>query len=165
MATKNARVEALPAIIALTDEFCRDHLNQEYADMCGRLAEKLARKRPSPLTSGKPNAWASGIIRTIGMVNFLGDPSQTRHMKMSEIDAALGVSESTGSAKSMLIRKMLKMHQLDPEWTLPSRLNDNPLVWMLSVNGFVMDIRLAPREAQEVAFQQGLIPYIPDAKQ
>jgi uncharacterized protein DUF6398 len=163
MATKDVKADVLPVIVELIDQFCRDYLNEEYAAVCRRLAEKLARKRPSPLASGKPNAWASGIIRTIGMVNFLGDPSQTPHMKMSEIDAALGVSESTGSAKSMLIRKTLKMHQLDPEWTLPSRLDDNPLVWMLSVNGFLMDIRHAPREAQEVAFQQGLIPYIPDA--
>ena len=40
-------------------------------------------------------------------------------------------------------------------------MDDNPLVWMLNVNGFVMDIRLAPKEAQEIAFRKGLIPYIP----
>ena len=50
---------------------------------------------------------------------------------------------------------------MDPEWCLPSRLEDNPLVWMLTVNGLIMDIRDAPREAQEVAFRKGLIPYIP----
>ena len=38
---------------------------------------------------------------------------------------------------------------------------DNPLVWMLEVNGFVIDIRHAPREAQVVAYQKGLIPWIP----
>jgi hypothetical protein len=38
---------------------------------------------------------------------------------------------------------------------------DNPMVWMLEVNGFLMDIRHAPREAQEIAFEKGLIPYIP----
>lgn len=59
------------------------------------------------------------------------------------------------------IRKMLKIYQLDPNWSLPSRLDDNPMVWMLNVNGFLMDIRHAPREAQVVAFEKGLIPYIP----
>ena len=44
-------------------------------------------------------------------------------------------------------------------------LEDNPLVWMLKVNGLLMDIRTAPREAQEVAFQKGLIPYIPADRQ
>ena len=49
----------------------------------------------------------------------------------------------------------------DPEWWLPSRMEDNPMVWMLEVNGFMMDIRTCPREVQEIAFQKGLIPYIP----
>ena len=60
---------------------------------------------------------------------------------------------------------MLGMHQLDPNWSLPSRLEENPLVWMLNVNGFMIDIRSAPREAQEVAFKKGFIPYIPVDRQ
>lgn len=44
---------------------------------------------------------------------------------------------------------------------LPSRVDDNPLVRLLNVNDFMMDIRDAPREAQAVAFGRGLIPYIP----
>ena len=60
---------------------------------------------------------------------------------------------------------MLKVYPLDPSWTLPSRLDDNPLVWMLQVNGFMMDVRHAPREVQEIAFNKGLIPYIPADRQ
>ncbi len=41
-------------------------------------------------------------------------------------------------------------------------LERNPLVWMFEVNGFLVDMRSAPRELQEAAFEQGLIPYIPD---
>src|SRR4051812_10640901 len=52
-------------IVGLTDQFCREHLNEEYADLCRRLTEKLARKRPSPLVGGKPTTWACGIVRTI----------------------------------------------------------------------------------------------------
>ncbi len=40
-------------------------------------------------------------------------------------------------------------------------MDENPLVWILKVNGLLMDIRDAPREAQQVAYEQGLIPYIP----
>ena len=60
---------------------------------------------------------------------------------------------------------MLRIHQLDPTWSLPSRLDDIPLVWMLQVNGFMMDVRHAPREVQEIAFNKGLIPYIPADRQ
>jgi hypothetical protein len=148
-------------IVQMTDAFCREHLNEEYAEACRKLAGMLARKRPSPLLRGKLEAWASGILRMIGRVNFLDDPSQTPHLKLPMIDRAFGVAESTGQGKSQLIRKMLKIHQFDPKWTLPSRLDNNPLVWMLQVNGFLMDIRHAPRDAQVVAYEKGLIPYIP----
>jgi Domain of unknown function (DUF6398)/Protein of unknown function (DUF4058) len=40
-------------------EGCKEHLNDEYAALSRKLAEKLARKRPSPILSGGPNAWAS----------------------------------------------------------------------------------------------------------
>src|SRR5579862_1006099 len=131
-------------IASLIEGFCREHLNDEYAALCLRLAEKLARKRPSPLIRGKPASWACGIVQVVGWVNFLGDPSQPHHMKMTDIDEGFGVSEATGSAKSMAIRNLLKLRRFDPEWTLPSRMDNNPLVWLLEVNGLIMDIRMCP---------------------
>jgi hypothetical protein len=170
MARKQERDTALPAparpvyeaIVALTDTFCREQLNAEYAALCRRLAEKLARKRPSPLLSGKPATWACGIVRTIGWVNFLDDSSQTPHLKMTAIDKAFGVGESTGQGKSKAIRTLVKMRPFDPEWTLPSRMGQNPMAWMIQVNGVLVDARHMSREIQEEAYRQGLIPYIPD---
>lgn len=159
--SKEDTAEILRVIISMIDRFCRENLNDEYAELCRKLAEKLARKRPSPLLTGSPNTWASGIVRTVGWVNFLHDKSQTPHLRLGDIDSGFGISESSGAAKLAAIRKMLKIHQLDPNWTLPSRLADNPIVWMLQVNGLMMDVRHAPREVQEIAFNKGLIPYIP----
>ena len=34
-------------------------------------------------------------------------------------------------------------------------MDDNPKVWMLEVNGFLMDVRHAAREVQELAFEKG----------
>jgi hypothetical protein len=160
-ASREQNEETVGVIIDLIDEFCDNQLNKEYAALCRKMAEKLARKRPSPLLHGNPSAWASGIVRTVGWVNFLHDKSQTPYMRLGDIDAAFGIGESTGAAKATAIRKMLRIHQLDPAWSLPSRLDDNPLVWILNVNGLMMDIRQCPREAQEIAFEKGLIPYIP----
>ena len=153
--------QVLQIIVGMTDDFCRRHLNDEYAELCRKLAEKLSRKRPSPLLRGQPKTWACGIIRTIGIVNFLDDHTTQPHMKLTAIDKALGVGESTGQGKSLEIRKMLKIRQFEMDWTLPSRMDDNPLAWMMEVNGFLMDVRHAPREVQEIAFEKGLIPYIP----
>ena len=60
------------------------------------------------------------------------------------------------------MRDYLEMYQSDPNWTLSSNLDNNPMVWMLSVNGMIVDIRRMPREAQEIALEKRLIPYIPD---
>lgn len=153
--------DVLSAIVACIDAFCRQHLNEEYAALCRRLAEKLARKRPSPLLRGSPHAWASGIVRTIGWANFLDDRTQTPSMRLCDIDAQFGVGTSTGRAKLAEIRKMLRIRRFDPAWTLPSRMDDNPLVWLLEIEGLPLDIRHAPRELQEQAFPQGLILYLP----
>jgi len=151
----------LATLTEMTDSFCKEFLNEEYAELCRTLAGALARKRPSPLLQGRLEGWASGIVRTIGWVNFLHDPSQTPHLQLYFIDQAFGVSESTGAAKLKAIRTMLRIRQFHHKWTLPSRMDDNPLVWTLEVNGFLMDIRDAPRKLQEMAFAKGLIPYIP----
>lgn len=160
-----AKQQSVETIAGLVATFCREHLNDECADLCRRLTEKLARKRPSPLVSGKPQTWACGIVRTIGWVNFLDDRSQTPHMKLTAIDKAFGVGESTGQGKSMLIRKMLKIRPMDPEWSLRSRIAHNPMAWMIQVNGFLVDARFLKREIQEEALRKGLIPYIPDRPQ
>ena len=82
-------------------------------------------------------------------------------MRMSDIDKGFGVSEATGSAKSMAIRNLLRIRGFDPEWTLPSRMDQNPMAWMIRVDGLIVDARRVPREVQEEAFRKGLIPYIP----
>ncbi len=160
--TEPPKDQASEVIAGLVDAYCREHLNAEYADLCRRLIDKLARKRPSPLVSGKPNTWACGIVRTIGWVNFLDDRSQQPHMKLTAIDKAFGVGESTGQGKSMLIRKMLKIKPADVLWSLRRHTDNNPMAWMIPVNGFLMDARILKREVQEEALRKGLIPYIPE---
>jgi hypothetical protein len=149
------------AVTALIDEFCEKHLNREYAEAGREMAALLARKRPSPLLKGRPASWACAIVRSIGFANFLDDPTQQPHMRLMDISKAFGVSDSNAAAKSSMIREMLKIHRFDPDWTLESNLDKNLLIWLLTVNGIPMDIRDAPREAQVVAYEQGLIPYIP----
>ena len=149
-------------IVGLTDAVCKEHLNEEYAQLCRRLAAALARKRPSPLTRGKPQTWACGIAYAIGSVNFLFDKSQTPHLRADQLCELFGVSKSSASAKSREILDMFDIIPLDPRWCLPSKLADNPMAWLIQVNGMIVDARHAPRPIQEEAFRLGLIPYIPE---
>jgi Domain of unknown function (DUF6398) len=150
-------------ITQLTDAFCRQNLNEEYLQLCRELTATLCRKRLSPLVQGKASTWACGIIHALGMVNFLFDSSQTSHLAARQIWEYFALSSSTMQAKSKQIRDLLGMYPMDPDWSTPSMLDQNPLVWMLEVNGLIIDVRHAPREIQEAAFRQGPIPYIPES--
>ncbi len=148
-------------IVSLTDKVCDAHLNSEYKDLARTMAATLCRKRPSPLTSGQPRTWACGIIYVLGRINFLGDPSFSPHMTTAELCAAFEVGESTVHAKARAIEKAVGTKPFDPQWTLRSLVEKNPLVWMAEVNGLMVDLRNMPREVQEIAFKNGLIPYMP----
>ena len=149
------------AIVALTDEFSEQHLNDEYAHLARQISAALCRKRPSPLTRGYINSWACGVIYALGSVNFLFDKTQIPHVTAGRLCEKFGISKSTGATKSHFIRKALGMVQMDPRWCLPSKLRDNPMAWMVMVDGLVVDARRLSRELQEVAYEKGLIPYVP----
>ncbi|MFZ0695323.1 MAG: DUF6398 domain-containing protein [Alphaproteobacteria bacterium] len=154
----------LPAyrkIVGLIDDVCDRQLGSEYRDVARAMTGALCRKRPSPLTSGQPRTWACGIVYVLGRINFLGDKSFPPHMTTAELCAAFEVGESTVHAKARVIEETLGTRPLDPQWTLPSLVGRNPLVWMAQVNGLLVDLRDMPREVQEIAFAKGLIPYIP----
>jgi len=157
--------EKYKAIVEITDRFSKENLNEDYAQLIRYAVAALSRKRPSPLETGNINTWACGITHAIGMVNFLFDKSQAPHISAKELYKKFSVGESTGNAKSKVVRTMLGIYQLDPNWSLSSRLQSNPLVWMLSVNGLMVDVRSMPREIQEIAFEKGYIPYIPDDRE
>ena len=148
-------------IVGLTDDVCDRYLNSEYRDLSRALTGALCRKRPSPVASGQPRTWACGIVYVLGRSNFLGDSSFSPHMTTAELCAAFEVGESTVHAKARIIEKMIGARPFNLQWTLPSLVEKNPLVWMAEVNGLLVDLRDMPREIQEIAFEDGLIPYIP----
>ena len=168
-AGKQPREESVPnamrplfeAIVGMTDAVCREHLDDEYAQLCRQLTAALCRKRPSPLIQGKTETWACGIVYAIGSVNFLFDKTQTPHLNAGDLCQLFGVSKSAGSAKARAIAKMLRIGVADPRWYRPSRLGENPLAWMIEVNGLIVDARYESRKFQEEAFRLGLIPYVP----
>ena len=149
------------AIVRLTDEVCDRHLNAEYRELARAMTAALCRKRPSPLASGRPRTWACAILHELGRVNVLSDRASQPYMTLAELRAAFGVGQGTASAKARVIEDALRVRPFDPAWTLPSLRDRNPLVWMAEVNGLLVDLRDMPREVQEIAFEKGMIPYIP----
>lgn len=148
-------------IVALTDAFGTAHLNGEFRDICRDLAVAICQVK-LPVMSGKAASWAAGIVASVGFVNFLGDPSQPRHMTMDEMAEKIGVSPATLHNKARVIRDSLGIRRMDPRFSTRGMTDQNPLTWMVEINGMPFDIRHAPREVQEVSLRKGLIPYLPD---
>ena len=149
------------AITERTDEVCDEHLTDGYADLAREMTAALSRKRPSPLDSGQTASWATGVLYALGQVNFLFDEDDEPHMAATELCDVVGVSQSTGSRYARKIRDALDLKPFDPDWTLPSKVDENPMAWMIQVNGMLVDARNMPKEVQEEAARKDLIPHVP----
>ena len=115
---------AYEVIVGLTDAFCRENLDGEYQAMCRRLAGAWPEAALAP---AQREAEDLGLRdhphHRLGQLPRRQQPAV--HMKLTAIDKAFGVAESTGQGKSKAIRTMLKIRSFDPQWTLPSRMGEN----------------------------------------
>ena len=80
-------------------------------------------------------------------------------MTTAQLCAAFEIGESTVHAKARIIERALGTQPFDPQWTLPSLAEKNPLVWMAEVNGLLVDLRDMPREVQEIAWSLACIAH------
>ena len=152
-------------IAGMIEEYCEKYLSDEYKTLCLRLLEKLCRKRPSPLLKGRRNTWAAGIVYAIASNNFIFDKSMPIHLTADELSRPFGIAPPTAGNKAAEIRKLVRMSSWDTEWLLQELIEDNPAIWMLSVDGFIVDARDLPLEFQQEAARRGLIPYVPALRQ
>lgn len=159
--TMQTKYDELSAII---EPYCDEYLNDEYKTLCLHALEKLCRKRPSPLTSGRARTWAAGIIYAVAQNNFIFDKNQPIHMTAEELVEPLGVAKTTAASKAAEIRKMLKIDHFNFEWVLASDIEKNPMLWYVEVNGIPMDARRLPLEMQIECARRGLIPFVPGLK-
>jgi len=123
----------------MIEMFCREMLDEEYADLTVRLLVKFASRCPKKLATGGAESWACGLLRVVGYVNFLDDPELKCHLPFSEIDHAFAVTPTIGKSRMREIRKGLDIERFDPEFSTREALTANPIVWMMEVNGLLVD--------------------------
>jgi len=152
---------AAQAIIALTDQVCPELLDEEYAGLARSVVAKLARKRPSPIQSGRASTWAGAVVYALGQVNFLFDPATKPYATADALSAAFDVAKSTLSAKAKQVRDLAKMDYGTQEFLREDIVDASPMVWFIQVDGLIVDARELPPPVQAQAFDLGVIPYIP----
>jgi Domain of unknown function (DUF6398) len=148
-------------IVGIADEVCLAVLDEEYADLARRAVAKLARKRPSPLTAGRRATWAAAVVYALGQANFLFDPASQPCVTADQLSEAFGVAKSTMGSKARQVRDLLRISPFSPEFQRAGVVAQNPLIWIIEVNGFAVDARHVPLDIQVEAFERGLIPYVP----
>ena len=144
-------------IAGMIEEYCEKYLNEEYKTLCLRLLEKLCRKRPSPLLKGRYNTRAAGMVYVIAANNFIFDKSMPIHRTAEELSRPFGIAPSTVGNKAGEIRELVSMLPWDTEWMLRELIEDDPAVWMLSVDGFIVDARDLPPDIQQEAARRAQI--------
>jgi len=142
-------------------KFCNEKLNAEYRNICIRLLQKIYRRNPSSLLDGPSQIWAAGIVYAIGAANFIFEKNQDIHMSGEEIASPFGISAGIASAKAAELRNMFEIDYSNPEWLLQKIFENNPMTWMVEVDGNIVDIRNMSLEVQREAFELGVIPYVP----
>jgi hypothetical protein len=152
---------AAEAIIALTDQVCAELLDEEYASLARSVIAKLARKRPSPIQSGRASTWAGAVVYALGQINFLFDSATKPYATADDLSAAIGVAKSTLGAKAKQVRDLTKMDHGTAEFLRDDIVDASPFTWFIQVNGLIVDARELPSAVQAQAFELGVIPYIP----
>ncbi|MEB3331577.1 MAG: DUF6398 domain-containing protein [Synechococcaceae cyanobacterium] len=153
--------QRVDSLMARIDPFCDRHLNGDYRELIHAAVAALARKRPSPLLTGRESSWAAGVVHAIGAANFLFDRSQNPHCSAATIAEHFGIATSTSNNHANKVRDLLDIRPFSIRWSLPELLESSSLPWMLEVDGFLHDVRTLPLELQMQACAMGLIPYVP----
>ena len=114
-------------IIELAVAFCNEHLDEECAELCTKLIQKLGRKRVCPFQSGKVETWAAGVVYTICSINLLFSKKYRVKVSTTEISDYFSASASTISQKMRDIKGFLKIDPVfDTEFKLKEVLQRNP---------------------------------------
>lgn len=136
MTDKETLKQRTNELIAMTDKFCNEHIDAEYATLCKLMIEKLSRKRGvKPLATGQLNIWAAAVVYTIATNNFLFDKSFKPYIPSSEIHDYFGTKQSTITGKAAQIRQLLKIsNHFDVEFSTQHMLENNPFLILGSIN-------------------------------
>lgn len=94
-----------PAVLRIHDKLepvCKTRLNDEYLELCLRLLRDACLAGLA-VGSGKPEAWAAGLVHAVGRVNFLFDPAMNPHLPAKEIPILFSISTGTMQNRSNLL--------------------------------------------------------------
>ena len=131
----NEKYENISSMII---DYCSINLDDDYKDLCLHALQKLCRKRSAPLSKGRENMWAAGIVYAIAQNSnlvgnrpdlFLGIPKY--HLMADEMASFFGVSKGGMQEKAKTIREILGISRDKEEWLTPEIRNNEARMMFL----------------------------------
>jgi hypothetical protein len=100
-------------------------------------------------------------VYALGQANFVFDLASEPCVTADELSEVIGVAKSTMGSKARQVRDLLRISPFSPEFQRADVATQNPLMWIIKVNGLAVDARHVPVDIQVEAFERGFIPYVP----
>jgi uncharacterized Zn finger protein len=126
-------------LIGLTDPYCENELDAEFAMLARRLARALAAQPNAFVTNGQVGTWAAAIVYALAEVNQLFEDNDTGYrLDPNALCEAFKRSPTTTPNRARRIRKRLGIGTLDPDWTHSMHLVSNPRAQLVRVRGFLV---------------------------
>jgi len=126
-------------LIALTDAYCEDLLDEEFTMLARRMTRALVAQSKSLVTSGHAGTWAAAIIYALSEVNqIFEDNIMGYHHDPDILCAAFKRSLNTTGTRARRIRKRLGIGTLDPDWTHSTHRATDPRTNLVRVRGFLI---------------------------
>ena len=141
-------------IVAATDAYCAANLDNDFRDICHRMAVAVCNTK-LPVTSGKAAGWAAGIIAAVGYVNFVSDPSQPFHTPPADMAKRAGVSPAMMQSKSKAIRDALRVDRWDTRYTTQAMTERNPMKLLIPLTFLPPLAPQPPRAAKSKSAKAG----------
>ena len=141
-------------LIALTGAFCDQYLDQDYAQLCDKLIQKMGRKRDVPFQRGKIEIWAAAVVHALGSINFLFDKSFEPYVSLDQLNAHFGTKKSTVTNKSKQIKDLFNLWHFSPEFSTQQMTESSPFNDMVMVDGFIVPISSLPEDLQELVREE-----------
>jgi hypothetical protein len=150
--SKEEKIKKLDKIKSMIEDFCRNHLNDEYEGYAIKLFDFLSRKRRIDITRGKEEIWAASIVYVIARLNFLFDKADKNYITADLICDFFQTKKSTTGNKATQIEKECKL-TMGAEGYCRDEIIDS-LTFYQTADGFIVPKSMVQEVVFEVATEE-----------
>ncbi len=141
MDPREKKQQRIQEVIALLEEFSKQHLSPELSEYIFKLWEQIGRKRNYIITGGGKEIWASAVVYVIARLNFLFDKDSPNYLPPDTICGFFGTKKTTVAARASEIEKVCKI-RMGHEGLCNPEISDS-LTFVKLPNGMVLTKKMA----------------------